>query len=606
MSGFLPIEAYGVIGDLHSAALVGRNGAVDWWCPQRFDSPSVFAALLDPTAGGTWRIAPDAEWTSSQRYLPGTNVLETSFRLDAGGLLTVTDFMPVGPHRLREPSLFRRVRGVRGTVPVTMHFEPRFGYGLQPARINTRRSGVLASGGRREVLALSSPRGIPLSLGETSLTARFELSVEQTAWFVLRYDQDEVLPIEELEPDLVIDGTAQWWDRWISQMEYRGAFRQEVERSALALKLLQFEPSGAIVAAPTTSLPEWPGGERNWDYRFTWLRDSSYVLDALTSLGFGSEASAYHGFFTRVCREAGAGHLQILHCVDGSHEAGESILQHLQGYEGARPVRVGNGAADQFQLDVYGELLHTLHLGHRHRSPKEGLWFAIQRLVDWVAANWRRPDFGIWEARREPQHHVFSKVMAWCALDRAADLAERHAMPADLGAWRHEAQAIHNDVMTHGWDGERGCFVQVYGAPFLDASLLVIPKIRFLPRTDPRVRSSLIRIHRELSAGPEELIYRYRAPDGLSGDEGAFLVCSFWVAQNYALVGEVEEAERLFRLLLRRAGPLGLYPEEIDPRTGGFLGNFPLGLSHAAVINTAVILDRLGAEERKSVTTVGS
>jgi GH15 family glucan-1,4-alpha-glucosidase len=593
VTGYLPIGGYGVIGDLHTAALVGRNGSVDWWCVPRFDSPSVFAAILDSSRGGAWSVAPDAAYTSEQRYLPGTNILETNFHLDAGGLLTISDFMPMGAQRNGKAAIYRRVRGIRGLVPVVVRLEPRLGYGLEPVRFRPRQSGLLATGGKREVFAFSVTPGVVWQLEEGAAVARFGLRAQETVWLVLRHDEDEVHSLEELAPQATMDDTAHTWDNWLSKLKYQGPFRPAVERSALVLKLLQYYPTGAMIAAPTTSLPEWPGGSRNWDYRYTWVRDSSYVLFGLNGLGFDAEAEAYLGFFKRLARQSNARHFQILHQVDGAHELTEHELPHLEGYGGAKPVRIGNGAYDQFQLDIYGELLDTLYQGHRDRKPTEGVWLAIQGLVDWVAANWSQVDYGIWEARREPRHHVFSKIMAWCALDRGIRLALRHRLPANLAEWRRASTAVHEEVLTRGFDSGRQTFVQAYGEPDLDAAMLVIPLIRFLPRSDPRVHSTLEAIRKELSAGPEELLYRYRSNDGLAGDEGAFLVCSFWMVQNLALTGQLEEADRLFRLLLRRGGSLGLFAEEIDPRTGEFLGNYPLGLSHAALLNAAVTLQRL-------------
>jgi GH15 family glucan-1,4-alpha-glucosidase len=341
------------------------------------------------------------------------------------------------------------------------------------------------------------------------------------------------------------------------------------------------------------SLPESSGGSRNWDYRFTWLRDSSFVLHALDALGLGDETTAFVEFLKRVCRRKDGRHLQIMFAVDGRREIPERDLEHLSGYRGSRPVRTGNGAAGQFQLDVYGEVLDTAAIWAKHHQMTEGLWNVLRDLVDWTASHWRRPDWSIWEARQEPRHYVFSKVMAWVALNRGARLAEQMKLPGDAARWNTQAAELHAEVMRHGWDAARQTFVQAYGEPQLDAALLIIPKVRFLPRSDPRVRSTLTAIRRELASVSEDLIYRYRSPDGLSGDEGAFVACSCWMVQNLAMVGELAEAERLFRNLLRRSNHVGLLAEEIDPGTGDQLGNFPLALSHAAVINTAYILERL-------------
>lgn len=592
---YAPISDYGVIGDLHTAALVGRHGSIDWYCAPRFDSPSVFGGLLDQARGGRWRIAPAGPATSEQRYLPGTNILVTTFRLEAGGVVVVTDFMPVGPAREGRTEIHRRVQCTRGTADVEVEFAPRFDYGLRVPVIARRAYGLLATDQEDDVATVATDQRVPWQVADGRATARFTLNAEQAVWFVLRADDDEVHAVDRYGSQEKLDATAKWWDGWSARLQYQGPYRQEVERSALALKLCCYEPSGAMIAAPTTSLPETPGGGggRNWDYRYAWMRDSAFVLYALDRLGYDAETDAFLQFLKRVCRRADGRHLQIMFAVDGRRELTERVLDHLEGYRGAHPVRIGNGAAHQFQLDIYGELLETADIWRRRHDMTEGVWMVLRQLVDWTAAHWREPDLSIWEPRQEPKHFVFSKVMAWVALDRGARLAQELGLDGDLERWAREAAAVRADVLEHGWDPRRATFVQAYGEPQLDAALLVIPIVRFLPRSDQRVRGTLEAVRRELGSVCEELIYRYRSPDGVGGDEGAFVTCCFWMVQNLAMVGEFAEAERLFKNLLRRANHLGLFAEEIDPATGEHLGNFPQGLSHAALINSAYVLERL-------------
>jgi alpha,alpha-trehalase len=598
-TSYCPISDYGVIGDLHTAALVGRHGAIDWHCAPRFDSQSVFAALLDHARGGRWRIAPAGPATGEQRYLPGTNVLVTTFRLEAGGVVAVTDFMPVGGAREGRTEIHRRVQCTRGAADVEVEFQPRFDYGLRVPALARRACGVLATDEEDDVATVSCAPAIDWKIEDGRAIARLSLATDEPAWFVLRFDDDEVHPVDRYRSQEKLDATAQWWDAWSSRLRYHGPFRQEVERSALALKLCCYEPSGAVIAAPTTSLPETPpgsaggGGDRNWDYRYTWLRDSAFVLYALDRFGYDAEADAFLQFLKRVCRRADGRHQQIMFALDGRRDIPERVLEHLDGYRGARPVRIGNGAADQFQLDVYGELLEAAEIWRRKHTMTEGVWKALRQLVDWTADHWREPDQSIWEPREKPKHFVFSKVMAWVALDRGTRMARELGLPGDAERWQREAGLIRGEVLERGWDSARRTFVQAYGEPQLDAALLVIPKVRFLHRSDPRVRSTLEAVRRELGSVCEELIYRYRSPDGVGGDEGAFVACSFWMVQNLAMVGDFAEAERLFKNLLRRGNHLGLFAEEIDPATGEHLGNFPQALSHAAVINTAYVLERL-------------
>jgi GH15 family glucan-1,4-alpha-glucosidase len=590
---YLPIGDYGVIGDLHTAALVGRNGSIDWFCAPRFDSPSVFAALVDDSRGGRWSIAPTGPATTEQRYLPGSNILVTTFRIESGGVLVVTDFMPVGSSREGRSELHRRVQCTRGTCEVDVLFEPRFDYGLRPTILARRACGVLATDAEDDVATVSCNPEIAWQIESAGARTRLALATDQAAWFVMRCDDDEVYPVAHYRSQEKLDATALWWDTWSSRLQYQGPYRQEVERSALALKLCCYEPSGAIIAAPTTSLPETHGGARNWDYRYVWLRDCAFVLYSLDRLGFDSEADGFLQFLKRVCRRSDGRHLQIMYTVDARRDLPEQILGHLEGYRGARPVRIGNAAAQQFQLDIYGEMLETADIWRRRRPMTEGVWKVLRELVDWTAGHWRDPDQSIWEPRQEPRHFVFSKVMAWVALDRGARIAGELGLPGDTERWQREADLVRAEVLERGWDAARQTFVQVYGEPQLDAALLVIPKVRFLHRSDPRVKSTLAAVRRELATACEELLYRYRSPDGLSGDEGAFVACSFWLVQNLAMVGDFDEGERLFRNLLRRSNHLGLFAEEIDPATGEQMGNFPQGLSHSALITSAYVLERL-------------
>lgn len=592
---YKPISDYGVIGDMRTAALVGLDGSIDWCCFPRFDSASLFAAILDHEKGGRFRIEPTAPYTSTQRYLPATNILVTAFHTDQGGVVEVTDFMP-SLERGRELSAYheihRRVECTRGSVEVEILFEPRFDYGLSSVDLRARRHGVLASDLEDEAVALSSLEDLwwVIDLDRRRATARLRLTAGESAWVVLRYDDDEVHPVDSYESQAKLDATAQFWDEWVSRIQYSGPYRAEVERSALVLKLLFYAPTGAVVAAATASLPEELGGVRNWDYRFCWLRDASFTLYALHVLGQYDEADRFMDYLKRVTRKS-TEHLQIMYGIGGERDLTERTLDHFEGYRGSSPVRIGNGAYDQLQLDVYGEVLDTAFLWHHNNSMTEGLWALLTDLADWVAANWRRKDSGIWEVRAGVQHYVYSKVMCWVALDRAIQMAERLDLPGDIARWKAERDAIHAEVMEKGWSETKQSFVQYYGTDALDASNLLIPVVRFLPRDHPRVRSTIEATIRELTTANQELVYRYINPDGLPGSEGVFSICTFWLADALLLTGDTERGERIFKRMLRHANHVGLYSEELDPETGEFLGNIPQAFTHIALINTAHILE---------------
>ncbi|HJP57439.1 MAG TPA: glycoside hydrolase family 15 protein [Gemmatimonadales bacterium] len=589
-----PISSYGLIGDMRTAALVGLDGAIDWCCLPRFDSGSVFAALLDPERGGTWSVRPATAWRSTQRYVARTNVLETTFETRTGRVV-LTDFMPVaadGRPAGERPEIHRRVRCTRGQVEMRMVFMPRFDYASRSTRLEPLAGGLIATDRTDQVVTLTSARPFQWSLEYGTATTTFQVERGLDRWLVLRYDDDDVYPADLYESGEKLDVTVEFWQRWSAGVRYTGPYRSMVKRSALALKLLTHAGSGAIIAAPTTSLPETLGGSRNWDYRFVWLRDAAFTLEALDAVGHHAEADQFMRFLKRVCRHEGGGHLQIMYGIDGRRDLVERQLEHLSGYRNSPPVRIGNGAAGQLQLDVYGEVLETADRWRRHHGMSEGTWRVLRPLVDWVACHWRQPDSGIWEVRGEMRHYVFSKVMSWVALDRGVTMAEQLGLPGDVAGWRRERDALHAEIMARGWSDSAGAFTQSYDDAALDAAALAIPMVRFLPWQHPRVVSTVRAIQRGLTTPDGELVYRYRSPDGLEGEEGAFSICTFWLAQALAGIGDRDTADRVMRRMLRHANHVGLYSEEIDPATGEFLGNFPQAFTHIALINCATALAR--------------
>jgi GH15 family glucan-1,4-alpha-glucosidase len=593
------LSDYGLIGDMRTAALVGLDGAIDWCCLPRFDSGSVFAAILDPERGGTWSLRPTVDWTSTQRYLPRTNILETTFRT-ADGVAVLTDFMPVdedGRPSSPHPEIHRQLRCTRGRVPMQMTFMPRFEYGARATRLELLRNGLFATDRTDQVLTLSSAKPFEWVVEQSAATARFTIEKGEERWVVLRYDDDDIHPVDRYESARKLDITAAFWARWAAGVRYSGPFRGMVKRSALVLKLLTHAETGAIIAAPTTSLPETIGGVRNWDYRFVWLRDAAFTLAALDAVGHRREADAFMRFLKKVCRHEGGGHLQIMYGIDGRRDLVERQLDHLSGYLGSRPVRVGNGAVGQLQLDVYGEVLETADIWRRNHEMTEGTWRVLRGLVDWVSRNWQLPDSSIWEVRGEVRHYVFSKVMSWVAMDRGIRMADELGLEGNTAEWRVQRDALHAEILQRGWSERRQAFTQAYDDDALDAAALAIPMVRFLPWNHPQVHSTVQAVARELTSADGELVYRYRHPDGLEGEEGAFSICTFWLAQALTMIGERERAERVFRRMLRHANHVGLYSEEIDPTTGAFLGNFPQAFTHIALINCAAALARTGAKE---------
>lgn len=593
---YVPIEDYGIIGDLHTVALIGKHGSVDWFCFPHLDSPSLFGALLDDARGGRFQIAPLGDGlTHKQLYLPDTNVLITRF-LSAEGVGEVCDFMPIPAAAAEVPRhrLIRRVTVVRGSMRFRLVCRPAFDYGRAAHTLELLPDGALFRG---PALHLGLSSRVPLAREGDGVTAEFTLGQGETATFRLQgVSREEGCGscLSERESAESFHQTVEYWRRWLGACRYRGRWREMVHRSALLLKLLTFAPTGAIAAAPTTSLPGGLQGGRNWDYRYAWIRDASFTLYALLRIGFTQEAHQFMGWLQARAGELDPdGSLQVMYGLRGEHELPESILTHLEGYRGLGPVRIGNGAARQLQLDIYGELMDSVYLFNKYGTPiSHDLWVNLRRLLNWVCAHWQEPDEGIWEVRSGRQLFVFSRLMCWVALDRGLRLADKRSFPADREGWLRTRDAIYEEIMARGWDAERGAFVQAFGSRALDASVLLMPLVFFLSPTDPRMLSTLEAIQRELVA--DSLVHRYdprSAPDGLPGQEGTFSICTFWLVEALTRAGRLEEARLMFEKMLGYANHLGLYAEQIGPH-GEALGNFPQAFTHLSLISAAYNLDR--------------
>ncbi len=609
---YQPIENYGMIGDVHAVALIGKNGSIDWLCLPNFDSPSVFAAILDDKKGGRFQIAPATEGvTYKQFYWPETNVLVTRF-LSAAGVGEIIDFMPVDDSGTwhGEHQLIRHVSVVRGSMSFRLECHPAFNYARDTHETKTFEEGVVFHSASLS-LALASHTRLVKSDG--GVHAEFTLHDGEAASFLLQTispEKDCGRALKEREAVTIFENTVRYWRRWLAKCTYRGRWREMVCRSALALKLLTFKPSGAIVASPTCSLPEHVGGGRNWDYRYTWIRDAAFTLYALMRIGFIDEATNFMQWLDARCHEREAdGSLQIMYAIDGRHRLTEEVLPHLEGYRGSHPVRVGNAAHGQLQLDIYGELMDSIYLYNKYGSPiSYELWTELRRLLNWVCDNWRRPEQGIWETRGEPRHFVYSKVMCWVALDRGLRLAEKRSFPSDRERWLQNRDAIYEEVLNHGWNAKHHTFVQSYGSTALDASTLIMPLVFFMSPTDPQMLATLDAINRPPNKGglvSNSLVYRYNTKegvDGLRGDEGTFNMCTFWLVEALTRAGRfdrarLEEARLIFEKMLGYANHLGLFAEETGPR-GEALGNFPQAFTHVALISAAYNLDRaFGAGE---------
>jgi len=595
--GFKPISDYGIIGNMLSVALVGIDGSIDWCCLPRFDSPSIFAAILDDEIGGSFSIKPQLPFKSSQSYIPDTNVLQTAFQT-AKGTVTVTDFMPCYPDSQGRPVKLHEIHRVvdcgQGEVPLEAVFEPRLDYARGSTVIDISKNGITATNGT-EITLLSS--SIPLTIHENKALGSFILRQRERAEFMLRYVSHQTSSLAIRNSAGKLENTVAYWQRQAQGCIFSGPWREAIVRSYLALHLMVYSPTGAIVAAPTTSLPEEIGGERNWDYRYTWLRDASLTINALAYLGHGEEAGGFMRWLLRVCDKCGP-KAQILYDIDFEDPLDEMVLDHFRGYRDSRPVRIGNGAYQQLQLDVFGEVLEAAHnyLNIGGRISRRA-WRLLEGFVDAACQLWQWPDSGIWEVRGGPYHFVHSKLMCWVAVDRGITIAERLGHKKNLKYWRRTAQEIRDDILTRGWNSQRRAFTQHYDTPALDASNLLMPLFGFLPITDERIKSTIDRTVAELSWNG--LLRRYRTDetdDGLSGSEGAFLWCSFWLVRNMLRVGRLKDAIALYERLLSYSNHLGLFSEMVDPTSGEALGNFPQALTHLGVITTG--LELMQAMER--------
>ncbi|MYS24077.1 Glucoamylase (glucan-1,4-alpha-glucosidase), GH15 family [Streptomyces sp. DvalAA-14] len=609
---YLPVAEHGLIGDLRTVALVGTDGRIDWFCAPRFDSPSVFGSLLDARKGGHWTISPDCRDASRQQfYFPETNILITRMLTD-DGIVEIQDFMPLvrahdPGHRQR---LVRRVVGIRGRMRMSVEIAPRLDYGRARHRTALLPTGVRFTG---EELSVTVHSDVGLRVEGDDARGLFTIEEGETVLFVL-HTADPVDPaagdpgtadadgVDADAVDALFRATTSFWHGWLRQSTYSGRWREMVERSALTLKLLTHEPSGAVVAAPTLGLPESIGGERNWDYRYVWIRDAAFSLYALLRLGFTEEAKAFIQWLTACLHnadETANGPLRVLYSIDGHADLPETVLDHLEGYRGSRPVRIGNDAAGQLQLDIYGELIDSIYLFNKYSvGISHDSWMDLCTIVDWLIDHWSAPDEGIWETRAGPQDHTYSRLMCWVAVERMIRMARQRGLPGDLVRWSEARDRMYHQIIDRGWNEGAGTFLQRLSdgqdaaRPVVDAALLLMPMVKFLSPDDPRFRSTMDAIEDQLVM--DSLVYRYdptMAPDGLTGPEGTFTICSFWWVEALTRTGQIERARLALEKTFTYANHLGLYSEQIG-MTGEHLGNFPQAFTHLALISATTNLDR--------------
>ncbi|TMH97176.1 glycoside hydrolase family 15 protein [Candidatus Bathyarchaeota archaeon] len=587
--GYKPISDYGVIGDMHTAALVGLDGSIDWYCAPRFDSPSVFAALLDSQKGGRFQLSPTGKFTTKQSYGGDTNVLATTFDSQEGRI-RLTDFMPCFMEKGELKGfqeLHRIVDCLEGAPGLRITFQPRFNYARGNTIIRETRDGCLARNQRHHISLASS---VKLLVSDKDLLVNdFQLSRGQRIVFVLKWGNSSSTPAARYETSRKLSKTLSYWKRWVSHVKYQGPYRAHVVRSCLVLKMLQYAPTGAMVAAVTTSLPESIGTLRNWDYRYSWIRDNALSVWALSEAGATREALEYTRWMINVRRHSKE-RLQIMMGIGGEREIPEITLDHLEGYRRSSPVRVGNAAYKQLQLDIYGILADSMYYLHRAQgwTTKQVYENLVKYSADQAAAEWEKSDSGIWEMR-EPRSFVESKMWCYVALDRAMKIARDLGYDEDWRRWEPVKKEIKSQILSNGWSDKKKAFTMVLGGDDLDAANLLMPLVGFLPARDPKMTSTIQHIREELSKG--DLIYRYNVDDGQLGKEGAFTVCSFWMVDCLTRLGKLGEAEGLLNQLLKRANHLGLYSEEIDPDTGEALGNFPQAYTHMGLITASVRLE---------------